>query len=208
MPGLGARSNMASIKKPPRHIASLYMILATTLLVISIAGVGGAFLWKQYQISLQEKLKIELADREKQFNINLIEQLKQVNVQIDTARGLLREHRAVSAIFDLISKLTVEKIQFTTLEIVGPDNPGGDLNITLEGSGANLAVLAFQSDVLGSLERYNLRKAIKNPIISNPKIGADGLTSFILEASVDPSSVSYERIVTGDDTGSATSTSL
>ena len=51
------------------------MTLATLIFIASLAGAGGVYAYKQYLINDQNTLKQDLATREKQFNVDLIEQL-------------------------------------------------------------------------------------------------------------------------------------
>jgi hypothetical protein len=176
------------------------MTIAVLLFVVSLIGVGGAYLWKQYLISAQENYKQTLIEREKQFNIDQIEQLKQVNVQIDTAKKLLRDHLSVSQIFQIISKFTIESVRFLSLDLTAAATPGNDLKIAMTGYGTSFSAIAFQSDVLGSLEQYGLHNIVKNPILSNPALNQSGTVSFGFSASVDPANISYESLISGTST--------
>lgn len=176
-----------------RRVTSIFMTLAIVLFVASILGAGGAYAWKQYLTGAQAGYKKDLADREKQFNIDLIEQLKQENVKIDTARQLLSKHLAISRIFAFISSLTIENVRFLSMEISTPTTQSDELKINLTGHGTDLASVAFQSDVFGQLEKYGLRKIVKNPTLSNPSLDPKGTVSFGFTATIDPSSVLYEK---------------
>ncbi|MDE2037743.1 MAG: hypothetical protein KGI69_00765 [Patescibacteria group bacterium] len=190
MPAIGG--GMPSAPQHRRGTGSIFMIIAVVLFVCSLLSVGAAYGWKQYLLSDQVTLKSELAAREQQFNVDLIEQLKTSSVKISLVQNLLAQHLAVSKLFGIISALTAQSIRFTSLDVVAPKSPGGDLAVSLSGYGQNLSAVAFQSDVLGKLDQYGLRKIVKNPILSNPSLDAAGTVSFSLTASVDPSSLSYE----------------
>jgi hypothetical protein len=175
---------------------SFFMTGAAFLFIISLAAAGGAYAWKQILLNSQEDYKVQLADREKQFNIDLIEQLKQENVKIDLAKSLLANHLAISQIFHIISQLTIQSVRFLSLDVTAPTTQSSSgLNISLNGVGTSFESVAFQSDVLGQLEQYGLRKVVKNPILSNPALNGDGTVSFGFTATIDPSSVSYENSV-------------
>jgi hypothetical protein len=189
----------------PHKGTSVFMTLAVVLFIVSLAGVGGAYAWKQYLTSAQATYKSDLAAREKQFNIDTIEQLKQVNVQIDTAKSVLANHIALSQIFSIISQMTIESVRFLGLDVTVPDNLSDGVKISMTGYGTSLAAVAFQSDVLSRLDQYGLRKIIKNPILSNPSLdSSSGDVSFGLTAVVDPSSLLYEKSVGGTAVGTST----
>ncbi|MEN9524022.1 MAG: hypothetical protein RL536_91, partial [Candidatus Parcubacteria bacterium] len=84
------------------HTTSLFLALAGLLFIISILAAGGMYFWKSYLLSAQTAYKAELAERERQFNSDLIEELKRQNVKIDLAKNLINEHTATSQIFDVI----------------------------------------------------------------------------------------------------------
>lgn len=198
-------TSLAAIRTAqPKHGTSVFMVIAVIFFIISLVGVGGAYLWKQYLTTQQETYKKELADREKQFNTDLIGQLKQANFQIDTARQLLMNHIAFSGIFDIISRFTIANVRFLNMSVTR-DPLTSLVKLTMSGEGTNLATVAFQSDVFSNLETYGLRKIVKNPALTNPSLGSTGLVTFSLAAEIDPSTIMYEHLVTGD-TGSNAST--
>jgi hypothetical protein len=73
------------------------------------------------------------------------------------------------------------------------DKAGEEIKVSLKGYGTSLSAVAWQSDVLGNLERYGLRKVVKNPILSDPALDSNGTVSFGFTASIDPASMTYER---------------
>lgn len=189
-----------------KHSSSIIMMIGAIAFVVSLGTAGGAFFWKSYLESSQEKYRLELAERERQFNGDLIEELKAQNVRIDFATQLLNKHIALSQIFDIIGRLTIESVRFTSLDVSAQKE--GEISATLSGYGTSLSAVAWQSDVLGNLERYGLRKVVKNPILSDPALDSDGTVSFGFSASIDPSSMLYERSLAPviDDSESDTGT--
>jgi hypothetical protein len=190
------------------------MIFGVIMFILSLGAVGASYAWKQYLVTAQVNYKTQLADREKQFNIDLIEQLKRVNVQIDLAKQLLNNHLAMSQVFDVISHFTAENSRFLSLDVTVPANQADGVKISMKGYGKDFQSVAFQSDVLGQLEQYGLRKIVKNPILSDPALDNTGTVSFGFTATLDPSSLSYSKSVlsntsiTGQgDPNQATSTS-
>lgn len=184
---------------PMKHhgSGSFFMSIAVIIFILSLAAVGGVFAWKQVLLSQQVSYQNDLAQSEKQFNTNLISQLKETNVKIDMAKQLLQNHLALSQIFGLIGRVTIDNVRFLSMDLTAPQNAGGDLKVTLNGYGTSLSAVAYQSKVLNQLEQYGLRNIIKNPILSDPSLDSSGTVSFGFTASVDPSSLSYETSVTG-----------
>jgi hypothetical protein len=183
------------------------MDIAMVMFVVSLLAVGGAYLWQSYLYSAQTTYQTELATREKQFNLDLIQQLQDQSAKIDLARRVLAGHIAASQVFSIIGALTAEHVRFTSLDFTAPASAGADAKITLSGYGASLSTVAFQSDVLGTLGQYGLRNIVKNPILSNPALDANGTVAFSLSASVDPSALSYEKGAAGSAGGSSAASS-
>ena len=185
-----------------RHGTSVFMVIAVLIFIISLASVGGVYYWKQYLVSQREKYQAQLAQRKKDFNLELIQQLKDANAQIDTAKQLIANHIAISGLFKFIQDLTVEKVRFLNLDVSA--GQAGAVTIGMSGYGADLKTVAFQAFILDKLERYGLRNIVKNPMLSNPSLDPKGIASFSLTASIDPSNLSYEKQFS--ESGSATST--
>ena len=173
------------------------MDIAVVMFVVSLLAVGGAYLWQSYLNSAQTAYRSELATREKQFNLDLIQQLQDQSAKIDLAKQVLAGHIAASQVFGIIGALTAEHVRFTSLDFTAPAGAGSDAKISLSGYGQSLATVAFQSDILGKLSQYGLYNIVKNPILSNPALDANGTVAFSLSAAVDPSVLSYEKGSTG-----------
>src|SRR3989344_1268957 len=197
-----------NVQQPRRATSSLFMTLAGFLFIVSLLAAGGMYFWKSYLLSSQESYKTQLAEREKQFNADLIEELKSQNVKIDLPKNLIDKHLAASQIFDIIGRLTIENVRFLSMDMTAGATSNDGIKINLKGNGTCLSAVAFHSDVLGQLERYGLRKVVKNPILSDPSIDTDRTVSFGLTATVDPVNLSYKKsleALTGADSGSAAS---
>jgi len=189
-----------STPAPKKATASIFMTIATILFILSIAGAGGTYAYDQYLQNAQSGYKDQLVARENQFNVNLIEQLKSENVKINLARQVLNNHVALSQVFEMISRITIENVRFMNLDIAVPavtDANNSGVKMTLQGYGTSFSSVAFQSDVLNQLDQYKLRNVIKNPILSNPAQGTNNTVSFGFSATIDPASLSYEKLVSG-----------
>ncbi len=194
-------------KKPAQFVTSIFMLIAIIMLIASIGAVGGAYVWKLSLLQDQVSYKKQLEERKNSFDLRSIEQLKLINVQIDTAKKLLNGHIAMSQLFGIIEQMTVSKIRFISMDVNSPTSKTSSASIDLKGYGTNLSAVAFQSDVLGKLAKYNLQNMVKNPIISDPVLDMDGKVSFGFSANIDPGSLSYAKSITGSDSTSASSTS-
>lgn len=180
-------------EKPRKYTSSLFMLIAILLFIVSMGGLGGAYAWKNYLKNSQVSLKTELVKREKQFNIDTIDRLKQVDSKINVISDLVNNHIALSEIFDIVARVAIEKVRFTSMEVVVPQKDGDSASIAITGEGTSLMAVAFQSDVLSQLEQYGLRKIIKNPMLTNPTISDVNKVNFNFSAQVDPIYLTYKH---------------
>ncbi len=169
------------------------MTLSVLILFLSLASIGGAYLWKQYLVKQQQDYKNQLIQSEQQFNIDLIRQMKAESTKINLAKQILANHIAVSKIFGLLSSLTAENVRFLTLDFLTPTeaNANGGYQMSLTGYGKDLTTVAFQAKVLNKMTDYGLRDVVRNPIVSNPSFNENGSISFNLTATVDPQILQY-----------------
>jgi len=192
----GMAGNAPVIRRAP---SSIVMTLATIIFIASIAAAGGLYAWKFVLVADQKSYKEQLSQRQGQFDLGLIRDLKQINVQINTARQLMASHLAISQVFDSIARLTAEKVQFSNMDLsMGTGGAiGSDIKISMNGIGVDLSTVAFQSQVLGELEQYGLRDVVKNPILSDPtEEDGKNTVAFKFTASMNPQTLLYSKSVT------------
>ncbi len=183
---------------------SFFMVFATILFIASISGAAFMFVAKTLLIRAQEQSKIALAESEKRFNVPLIEELKKANIKIDLATHLLKNHVAVSETFKIIGGLTAERVRFTSFSFSAPDfssNANSDtqtFKINMKGIANSFNTVAFQSDVLGKSQQYGTNKVIKNPILSDLAVDANGNVGFNFSAELTLPDISYEKGLSGE----------
>ena len=199
----GGLAGAPSVKVSHKGV-SIFMTIAVIVFVLSLAAIGGAYLWKGYLKQTQQEYKVALAERERQFDIGLIERLKQIETQINTSKQLLANHIALSQAFDIISRMTIANVRFLSMDLSMPAGGKGGINVSMKGYGTSLQAVAFQSDVLGQLSLYGLSRDIRNPIVSDPTLDPNGSVNFGFSAALDPGSLSYKESLVPDDTGSTT----
>lgn len=193
MPVSGSISNK-QLQKTKSPVASVFMAISVIVFVLSVGAVGGAYFWRSYLQSANQGYKNELASKEKTFNVDLIEKLKRIDLQVDSARNVLNNHVALSGIFDVIKNMTVEDVRFVSMDLKNPGN-GGPLSLSLQGMGKNMPTVAFQSDILGQLSDYNLAGIVRSAAVSSPTIGETGSVSFGLTAELDASKFLYSQLI-------------
>ena len=179
-----------------KHGTSVFMFISVLIFIASVAGAVFSVLWAGVLTKSQENYKAELAKKEESFNTSLIENLKKANTKIDLSMKLLKNHLAVSEIFNIINRMTVEGVRFTSFDFSSPTKNGEDIKISLKGTGKNFPSIAFQSDVLGQPDRYGMNRVLKNPLISDLALDTTGNVTFLFTATVNPADISYTNTLT------------
>jgi len=191
-PGMSGSSPAAHRGKGT--LGGLFMTIAVVLFVLSLLSIGGAYAYKYYLLSSNASGQAELAVRQKQFNLDQISLMKAESTKIALARQLLDSHLATSKVFSVLSQITTENVRFTSMEMTVP--PGmSPISLSLFGYGRDYPSVAFQSDVLNNLAKYNLNATVKNAIVSNPNLNRNGTVAFSLTAQIDPSGLLYRDTI-------------
>lgn len=178
-----------------RATMSIFMFVSVIIFIASIAGAVFSLLWKNVLIKSQENYKVQLADSEKRFNITLIEELKKANTKIDLTKTLLKNHLAVSELFSIISRLTIEGVRFTSFDFSAPTKDVDGIKISMRGVGNSFSAIAFQSKVFGQSQKYGTNKILKNPVLSDLVLDPNGNVSFTFTAIISSADVSYEKVL-------------
>lgn len=179
--------------------SSIFMILAVIVFIASIGLAGFTFVWKNILLTSQEQYKKDLAKNEQSFNISLIEDLKKASAKLSLAKEIIKSHVAVSEVFKIIGALTIDGVRFSDFTYEGPTGSGdsGTMGkLTLKGIATSYSSIAFQSDVFGQSSKLGTNKVIKNPLLSDMNLDANGNVGFTFSANIDPSLYSYEAVYT------------
>ncbi len=188
-----ATSNSKPIRRyESGGLSELVSLIATILLVASIALAAGAFIYNQYlQTQVAGKLK-SIQNAQQQFDPTLVQQLTQLDNRMQTAQGLLSSHLAPSAFLAALNQSTLQTISFTTLDYEAPDNQ--HVSIKMTGVAQSVNSIAEQAQLFGQ------SGVLENPIFSDVDPQIDGV-HFNLTADVNPSALSYEQYVQNGQAG-------
>lgn len=197
-----------------RSSTSIIMVIGVVLFIASIAAAGFTLVAKSLLLKTQEDSKVNLAKSEERFNLPLIEELKNANLKIDLANQLLKNHVAVSEALSIVSGLTAERVRFSSFDfsagssdLTNPaasqaavsSKPGAVVyKIKMKGIADSFNSVAFQSDVMGNSQKYGTNKVLKNPVLSDLTVDANGNINFNFAADVMLSDISYEKALSED----------
>ncbi len=172
---------------------SVLMFIAVIIFIVSLAGAGFTFVWKDILLRQQDTYVSDLKKAQNRFDIGLIEKLKKANTKIDLGAKLLKKHLAISEVFSIISSLTADSVRFTDFQFVAPTIDGDEAKITMKGFGNSYPSVAWQSDVFGQSSKYGKNKILKNLVLSDPVVDLNGNVVFTFTATLNPDDISYEK---------------
>ncbi len=161
------------------------------IVVFSImAGLSGfVFFYKAHLMNVISGMDVELAKAKKSFEPAFIEEASRLNMRISGAQELLNSHQAISPLFDILEKKTLESMRFQDFNFSAPD--GKSATLTMTGQAKSFNSVALQSDVFGT------EKAFKDPIFSNFNLNDEGDVIFNFQTSIDPALLRYRETVLG-----------
>ena len=166
----------------------LLMLACILIFIMSLVAAGATFIYEQYLNSAITSKSKSLTAYQNAFDKGIIQDLVRTDSLINQSKTLLATHVAPSAIFDLLSSQTLEKVQFSKFEYSVGDS--GVAVIHLDGSADSFSTIALQSDQFGA------SKVLKDTIFSNINISAEtGRVTFSISAGVDPSLTLFSRTV-------------
>ena len=170
------------------------LLTAIALVVFSIM-VGGAlwvYFYKAHLIRAIGDMDLAVAEAKKSFEPEFIEVAARLNARIQGAQELLNTHIALSPLFDLLEKKTLEDMRFQDFNFSSADGQGS--RISMKGQGKSFNTVALQSDVFGE------EPSFKDPVFSNFTLNENGDVVFDFTTSLEPSLLMYREAVLGLET--------
>lgn len=163
----------------------LVMLAAVLMFVVSLLAAGGTFMYGKYLDKSIADKDAQLKKAEGAFDTASIVDLSRLDIRLTQARTLLGSHVAPSGVFTLLSATTLERVQFTSLDL-GIEGDGS-AKIALTGVADSFSSLALQSD------QFSAAKALRDVVISGITTDTSGRVQFSLSASIDPAILSYAK---------------
>lgn len=158
-------------------------IIAGVILLLSILGAGGMFLFERFSVQAIESKKQSLERSRAAFEPATIKELARLDTRITTGRTLLSNHPALGLLFDELEKRTLSTVKFNDLSYAtaGVDR----ILLTTSGEAASFNAVALQSD------SFVKSAIITEPIFSNVNISKTGTILFDFSAVIDTSRMKY-----------------
>lgn len=162
-------------------VVLISLIIALGAIVLSV----GAFLYKQLIISGIDRKEATLERARAAFEPALIEELVRLDARLISAKEILNQHVAPSALFAVLETLTLQSVQFQSFNF---SRSGKDMiSFSMKGVARDFRAIALQAD------RFGTNNLIRQPIFSDLNLDQAGNAVFSFSALIDPALVSYVR---------------
>ena len=163
----------------------LLFIIAFGVFVVSLAAAGGVLAYGNIlQGQLADKDKSLRADQNA-FDPKTIEEYVRLDTRMVQARALISRHVDPLPVFDFLSTIALQKVQFTSFDFTLQSDGSG--KISLSGVGDSFSTIALQSDAFGAT------RDLKDVIFSGVNIGAVGAVTFSVDATIDKSRILFSN---------------
>lgn len=169
----------------PRSSNSL-MLIAVAIFALVLAAYGGLYFYRDQLTVSNDQKKAQIEEVIRNFEPELTKELSSLKARIDAGDKLLKNHKAFSLFLALLEINTAETISFNDLTYTVAED---DISLKLQGVSETYNAIAFQSDIFSRLD------PIKSPVFSDLNLNEEGLITFNVEAKLDPSAVSYSKLV-------------
>ncbi len=176
-----------------RSTMSLFLLISIIIFLVSLGVAVFVYLEKQMLVTNITAEQSVIKKNINSFEPATIESVVQLNSRISVASILLKNHVAVSPIFDFLQKRTLKDVRFKNFnfsQAANKSSAGSGVMITMSGQSKDWATLASQADEFG---KQDWKKVIQEPKVSNFNLNADGSVSFIFTAFVTPEFLVYEN---------------
>lgn len=165
---------------------ALVNIIAGAILIVTILSAGGIFGFEKYLIQSVESKRQSLERSRAAFEPATIKELSRLDTRIAAGSTLLKNHTALSQLFDELEKLMLTNVRFSNFSYDIAD-PTRTL-LSASGEAASFNAVALQSDA------FSKSSIITDPVFSNVNISKTGSILFEFTAVIDTTRIGYTGV--------------
>ena len=179
--------------------ASLFFLFAFIVFMATIAAAGAVFIYSNIISNNIKQGQVDLSKNKNAFDGNTIKSLTRLNDRINAVDTLLKKHKSVSSIFQVLENVTLKTVQFNSFGYSASDDK---IKLSLAGQAFNYEAVILQTKAFTSDE---LKGVFRSPIFSGVALDSQGNVSFSFESGVDPFLVDYYKLKKEELTGAPSS---
>lgn len=167
-----------------------FFLMLLVFIVSVSASIGMFVLIKSVESNIQTKTKT-LNSQKDLFNSDDIDMLVKAQVHLDSAKKLLKNHVAVTELFNLLEDITLKSVQYTKLEY---EDSGDDIVATITGTTKGFKEVALQTAEYRN--KKNASGGLRSPVLKELERDSENKTvDFTVDVSVDRFFVSFSEAV-------------
>lgn len=176
-----------SVRSTKRKRSGLGLLgfISFIILLFSLIGTGGLYLYKIVLETNIEKMSASIARVQEAIDPELIGTLRDVDGRIETSKILLSERLVASPIFRLLEEETLKNVGFDELRYGVDDS--GQATLQLRGAAEDYSTLALQSDIFGEAQ------AFEEPLFENLRLDERGNVTFSFKTPIARSLILFEN---------------
>jgi hypothetical protein len=163
------------------NFQGLFLLIAFFILGLALVASAVVFVYGRY-LDGQAAAKVDqLAKAQQNISESTVEQFIWLNNRLTLGEKLLDTHVTLSSFFSLFESLTLQRVQFTSLNLTVKDDRTASLQAN--GTAASFNALAAESHA------FSANPDVKNAIFGNFTNQKGGAVSFSLSAILTPAAV-------------------
>ena len=161
----------------------LFPFITNTIFTITIIASIGVFAYDKYLQNNISAMDSRLNAARTELQPETIKQLVKSDKRITAAGEIVNNHVTLSSFFELIQKLTLQGVRFTSFSY-GP-GVNNSTAIILKGYARTYATVALQAKIFSENENF------ANPLFSDLDLNEKGDVVFCMRTGINPKIISY-----------------
>lgn len=183
------KKTVAPTQKKIRTSPGLITTVAFILFIISLVLAGGVYLYRDSLSKRVDEMKLSLDRAQNIFEKSLLEDLELLDKRIEAASVILKDHIAVSPIFQVLQDITLPTVRYIDFTYEIDTVNSNVVHVYMTGEAVSYDAITLQAEL------FSDNRFIRNPIFSNFSLDTTGNVDFDLTFDVSRSLVSFEQEV-------------
>jgi len=171
---------------------NVFALIALIVFFLTAGLAAFVFFSKLHLITVITKMDTELAAAKKKFEPEFVDVASRLDARIKGAQELINNHSAISPLFDILEKKTLENVRFKDFNFTVGDKK---VTLAMTGQARSFNAVALQSDVFGT------ERSFQNPVFSSFTLDDGGDVLFNFRTELDPNLLLYRETVIGASKG-------
>lgn len=170
--------------KTPHNLLS---IISTIIIFSMIAASAGFFIYGKILEKKVAAAEQVASAKEASLDYSAVDKIVIVDRQIKTADSLLKNHTALSKLFNVLEENTIKNLRFTSFQFsyISPTQ----IALVMKGNARSFGAVSKQAELLTSSE--SAKQYFKSPLFSDLNLDPKGNVGFTFLTTIDPALLTY-----------------